>query len=380
MLHAKVNITTHPAAFLMQQWQGFIHGADRVLAFYEEAQNKAIEGLEWNQQMHGIISPLSISEEARQKLSSLFKDKTAYQWLRPDLLPFMNQERLSISQLDLFSESHYLVLLVRTSSHASTILSYLFFRNDCSNFGISDGRRQLDTSHKAIIGKMASQFASIVLRNYFDAQQQSESFRQQTKSILSASQLDSNRYKTDLNNWKNNWLDTYLSDLSKRDGLNYVISEDAREKLMSSKLDYEHCKLTIDNCIDYICKLQGVTPGDEVLLEGAYLVLPQQLNAQTPFVSEPVQRPNKVILLLDRLEDAAIALQQQGLAITSAEVGAQMPKPITAPAISDALRKHRVRILHLLEQYPERWNTIRQYFKPIINLKNKKYGFLNASG
>ncbi|WP_439185671.1 hypothetical protein [Carboxylicivirga taeanensis] len=368
----------HPAAFLMQQWKLFMNGVDRVLIFY--LQRGHIEGLEWNQHMRGIISPLTLSEEAERELSIIIKERTAYQWLRPELLPFINKERLSINQLDLFSESLYLVLQVRNMYEEIPLISYLFFRDDCSNFGISNGQTQLETSHKAIIGNMATQFASVSLNNFYNVQHEASSFRQQTLKILEANQMGSDRDKDELLTWKNDWLDTYLLDLSKRDGVNYVISDAARTKLLTASDNYEISKEAIDNCIDYICKLYPVTPGDDLTIEAAYLMIsPTKEQAVNAPKAEPTSRQSKVILLLDRLEEAAVSLYRQDQAITSAEVGANMVKPISAPAISDALRKNKVRILQLLEQYPQKWTTIRKHFKPIINLRAKKDQFLNAS-
>ncbi len=370
----------HPAIFLLEQWRHFMNGVDRVMCFYEQGVTP-LEGLEWNRQMHGISTPLTIADEVQEKLVSIIKEKTAYQWLRPDLLPFINQSQVSLNQLDLFSESLYLVLLIRTNHHSIKLISYLFFRNDCSNFGISDGRTQLETSHKAIIGKMASQFASLTLNNFFKAKEETSAFKQQTKILLEARQLESNRGKEELDAWKNNWLDTYLIERSQRDGFNYVISSAAKEKLLTAGLNYEQSKGIIDNCIVYICNLNEFVTGDEVLIDASYLVIttPREPMHTTASV-QPVQGTNKTILLLNRLEEAALQLYKQGLPITSADVGASLSKPISAPAISDALRKNRVRILQLFEQYPQRWMTIRQSFKPIINLKTKKSSFLNASG
>jgi hypothetical protein len=332
------------------------------------------------QQLGGISTPLTISDEARKQLTVVSKEKSAYQWLRPDLLPFINQGRMSINQLDLFSESLYLVLLVRTNHEAIKVMSYLFFRNDCSNFGISDGRTKLEPSHKAIIGKMASQFATFTIHHFLKTKEEAAEFKRQTRALLEVRQLESKQAQDDLDAWKINWLETYLLERSKRDGLNYVISDSAREKLVSAQLSYEESKLIVDNCIVYICNLHDFTTGDDVVLDAGYLIItPSKESHHHKMTIAPVQGANKTILLLDRLEDAAYELQRQGLPITSADVGAHLPKAISAPAISDALRKNRVRILHLLDQYPQRWMTIRQYFKPIINLRNPKTTYLTVS-
>ncbi|WP_430817456.1 hypothetical protein [Carboxylicivirga sp. RSCT41] len=385
-MHKPIPITqtaiVHPAIHMMQQWQLFMDGIDRIMTFYPSEDQDMMEGLEWNRQLSESLMPVIIAEDVNSKLLSAAKEKADYQWMRPELLPFMQQQPVHLNQLNLFSESAYLVLLVRIQTAKTSILSYLFYRNDTSNFGISDGQARLDTSHKAIIGKMASRFAQMTIENYLASKTQEESFRRHTRNILEHKQIEVSKGKEALVSWKINWLDTYLNDLSRRDGVNYVISETAQQKLLNKDLSFEECKQSIDNCISYICNLFMISPGDDVMIEEDYMILEQNTAViKSDHAVEILQsRSSKTMRLLDRLEESAYKLQHQGLSITSADVGANMAKPITAPAISDALRKNRVRILQLLEQYPQRWQTIRQSFKPITNLITKNNQRLSTSG
>jgi hypothetical protein len=75
---------------------------------------------------------------------------------------------------------------------------------------------------------------------------------------------------------------------------------------------------------------------------------------------------------LNRLERSASILADNGEDLTSSAVGQTMERPISAPAISDALRKNKRRVLLLLEQNPTQWPLIRQYFKPLINIVDKE--------
>jgi len=70
------------------------------------------------------------------------------------------------------------------------------------------------------------------------------------------------------------------------------------------------------------------------------------------------------------------------LPLTGKNVGSHCDKPISAPAISDALKKHRSEIIALFEQYPDQWPIIRKDFAPIRNIliasgekgKNRRVG------
>ncbi|WP_430811135.1 MULTISPECIES: hypothetical protein [unclassified Carboxylicivirga] len=380
----KIASHNHPAAFLLEQWQLFLNGLDRVILFYRiNNVEPGYEAMEWNRQLQQAMVPMTVGEELAARLDEIIAERKPHQWLRPEHLPFVQQATLSIAQLDLFSESQYLVLLVKSQVSHLAILSYLFFRNDCSNFGISDGRSQLETSHKAIIGKMASQFASISLNTFERNTTAEKTFREQTRELLSARQMVTQNSQNEFTDWKSQWLDSYLNKQSERDGVNYVISKNTQAKILNSPGSYRQIEQALDKAVDYICKLFPATPGDTISLDEAYLILPSdtsQSSDHTTANQQPQTRQSKTMQLLDRLENAANALQQRGQAITSADVGAAMAKPISAPAISDALRKNKIRILQLLEQYPQRWTTIRQSFKPIINLSVKRDDYLSASG
>ncbi|WP_289055210.1 hypothetical protein [Carboxylicivirga marina] len=372
----------HPAIYMMQQWQAFMDGVDRIITFYIAENTQAFEGIEWQRFSNNTSMPFQITQDVSKQLQHISSEKISHQWLRAELLPFINRDNLSINQLNLFSESEYLILLIRIQTAQTPILSYLFFRNDCSNFGLSDSNTQLEPSHKAIIGKMASQFASITINEFFAANQANEQFRKQTISILKSRHIEANSLKEQQTNWKISWLNTYLAEISQRDAVNYVISEAAQNKLLHSDVSFEQAKSSIDMCIHYICNLLAVIPGDEVLIEESYLIIDEP-KVKVPIIdhnNQLINRSSKTMLLLDRLENAAIRVKQQGQSITSADVGSNMDKPITAPAISDALRKNRVRILQLFEQYPQRWSLIRQSFKPIMNISARKNTTLRSSG
>lgn len=96
-------------------------------------------------------------------------------------------------------------------------------------------------------------------------------------------------------------------------------------------------------------------------------------------VTEEVQeglphRLAKTYLLLDRLEHAAAGIKQRKENLTSASVGKEFPSPVSAPAITDALRKHKKRIIQLFDQYPGKWEIIRHEFRPVLNLLNSPKG------
>lgn len=381
MNHSFTNKTSsHSAIYIMQQWQLFMDGLDRIVGFYKV--HDQFNGLEWiNSSYENHTRTLEVDGELSNQINRISQERLLYQWLRPDLLPFTDKKTLGISQLDMFSEKQHLVLLVRLNEDKdNTCLFYLFFRNNQSNFGISDSQTELDTSHKAIIGKMASSFASNTMANHLKTLSKEKSFKERTKTIIEHKSQEVESINDHFNKWKTEWIDNYLSEISQRDGFNYVISDKGRNKLLDKAVDYPSLKKSIDETVVYICELDDFVLGDDIFIEDSFIII-NQSNNKALHVEQPAinTRIGKTMQLLDRLENAALGLYNKGRSITSADVGAHMEKPITAPAISDALRKNSTRIHQLFEQYPSRWQTIRRHFKPIMNLSSKKNGYLRFS-
>jgi len=377
------NVNIHPAVFMMEQWQQFMDGIDRIVGFYHLEHSSSIEGLEWSNKIgQADISPFILSNDVSTEIKTISEEKKEFQWLRPDLLPFTNKSSNSNRQLDLFSENQYLVLLVRLKAEVVEYsdLYYLFFRNDQSNFGITDSQIKLDTSHKAIIGKMATQFGKMTFSNYNKLKEKELAFKKRTKALLETKLVQNKVLKSTFYTWKKNWLVNYLSVLSQRDGVNYVMSDKVMEMIVSSELPYEAIVESIENALVYMCELLDFTIGEEIILDESIIVLADSSDRQEiESIHPPLSRLNKTMQLLDRIENAAERLFDKGMPITSADVGLSMDKPITAPAISDALRKNKIRIFQLFEQYPERWQVIKQHFKPIINLQTKKNEYISLS-
>jgi hypothetical protein len=78
-------------------------------------------------------------------------------------------------------------------------------------------------------------------------------------------------------------------------------------------------------------------------------------------------RFNRTITLLDRYENAASLLINERLNVTGSNLGQHLNPPISAAAISDAIRKHGSKITLLLNKFPQRWTILRRNFKPIQN-------------
>ncbi len=374
---------TQSALHLLKQWKVFMDGIDRIYAFWGTPSNpQSIQGIDWQKNRYKEEELLSIDNGLINNLQrSTAKTKTA-QWLQPSSLPFATEDEKVIGQLDLFSESNYLVLHIQTPLDETGNLAwyYLFFRDDKSNFGIMGYHEVLSTSEKAIIGRLANNYANASLNSYNEMKLANGRLKENTQKLLITKHKEVECLNADLKNWKNLWLDRYLVQISQRDGLHYVISEKSKEILFSNCHNLEQLEKSIIKSFVYICELYEFEQGDDVELNPAYVQIEAIVEIKQDEILNPViTRISKTMLLLDRLEAAAEKVLEEGIKLTSAEVGKNMDKAITAPAISDALKKNKVRILQLFAEHPANWPTIRRQFKPVVNLNEKNKHEVNST-
>jgi hypothetical protein len=97
----------------------------------------------------------------------------------------------------------------------------------------------------------------------------------------------------------------------------------------------------------------------------------QVIEKTEQFTRKIDSRQSRAMQFLDKLEMAAIGLKNKNIAIISSKVGQALDPPISAPAITDSLGKYRALIRQLLEKYPDKWETIRRDFKPLLNQLRK---------
>jgi hypothetical protein len=108
---------------------------------------------------------------------------------------------------------------------------------------------------------------------------------------------------------------------------------------------------------------------DDYHLNFAEIKKPEQ--KQMP--QQPASRLTKTFLWLDDLEEATIKVQKQKKPLTSVNVGKELKKPISAPAITDKLRNHQKTIRGLMIDHPERWTLARTEFKPLMNILTTRF-------
>jgi hypothetical protein len=344
-------------------------GIERVVVLYYDKSGKC-GGEDLMQSGQGYRSHTLLADSMLSYLKELAGKAPGYLWLSPSQLPFETRTAGG-GQLDIFAELSYTVLQLRIKSEDGLDLYYLFFRDDQSNLGISRNQSPLDTAQKALIGSLAYRFVRMLYDNNLEYKAFIVEFTELNQRIFGGKSKDNDPGIPA--KWIESWANNRLKTASDECGISLQLSSDAVEKL-SRVTDFETANRALEQAIRFTLMNAVVLSLNEAVVEAAYIRfdLPEspassvKATELNPALSR--NRVKKTASFLDKLEAAAYKILKSGDELTGSAVGRSMEKPISAPAITDAIRKNRENILQLLEQHPEKWQLIRSYFKPLTNI------------
>lgn len=296
---------------------------------------------------------------------------TAISWVAKDDLPFETHSQKRIQSVFSELENNILALRFPSAADAFSDLFLLYFRSNHQQFGPSARTSEFSTSDKAITAQLM----------YRIIRQQLEEINQngQVLKVLNAHMRDvvseNERLKRELEETRNHYGESLenlctriLNDLTAHEVQNYGFSKAAIARIKSFKGDITLLRGYIDQAVTIASTLAFGQPGQHVLIEASYLKMGPKPKVKSDSAAVVNIKLTRTVQLLDKLETAARLVMNQNLPLTSARVGAQCPQPISAPAITDALKKHRERILQLMHREPEKWAILRAHFRPLKNL------------
>jgi len=384
---SKVTRHQSPLKETVRQLCEFLPGIDRLIYIEGDDGSGKWKACEWVKKGNDYSrNILEISEAVSGKLLDIRKLKSGYNWTDNENIPFyVEQGKNSISQLSLFSEEKYLTLVIRLKSKTNALsdLLYIFFRNDKSNFGISHDPTPVDTSQKSIIGMLTYNFANIIYSETARNNNEFSSLKSEFIDLLKfhTSSHDAGK-KREFEEWKTDWAREVLAEISQRDGVNYVYREDALKMMVENDYPYRVLKHALEDAVRIASMFAG-NDNEDIFIEKYFIkftdvTFETGLETERTFDALP-ERMDKVYQFLERLENAAGKLLEDEIRPTSELVGKAMDEPITAPAIRDALKKNRIRVVKLLNRYPDKWKYIRSHFRPVLNILPNNNDMLNLN-
>ena len=343
---------------------------DRLIVLSKLPSEK-IAGLEMVRE-NNRYKEIELFAEGLKEIFVSEKERTVYNWIRKENIPFEENTIAEKRQLTLFSECEYIVLNVKTSVKVieGEVIDvyYIFFREDQSNFGISRVNGVFDTSLKAIVGSMFSKY----ITHFYDftniERTNFNEFRNNTKELLHQNDIQGDR----LLEMMKQWAEDYLNNYDRPEGINFRVSEQALKIL--SEQNFQTARKMLDKAVSYAFMLHSDNHSEIDILHTylSYNVIEKEVEKPKIQIEAAVRgKKFKVMKLLDSMEMAASKLLEKGEDLTGTTVGQAMDRPVSAPAITDYLRKNAKYVGMLLDENTDKWEIIRTQFRPLINIKEK---------
>ncbi|MBN1200201.1 MAG: hypothetical protein JXA23_12670 [Bacteroidales bacterium] len=367
----------HSGYRTLEQFSSLIPGIDKVICIQVSQGGIKLNGslLEKGNDEYSIktIGVESVMDFVRSIISS----GIPYQWYAKEEIPFKIISKQKV-QLTIFNElkNSVLSLLYKIDDEDKHLLYFIYFNENLSNFLLEKINEPFSSQHKTIAGFLIHHSVRTVLGIYrsqemvsFEVKSRIEELIKERDALRDHEHHLRSKEKVNLLTIAQHYLDT----ICRSRHFHAVLSDSAKSKLLTFKGNLFLLEKTIQDAIDFATTLSPAAPDAVIMLADYHIHFPEIVQQELPqqVVAEGLsERYQKTHLLLDRLEHAANGLKERRVQLTSANVGRECQTPISAPAITDALKKHKKRILDLFERYPDKWMIIRHEFRPVQNLLN----------
>jgi hypothetical protein len=369
------NITQIELVDILLQSKLLIPGFSKAYGFFYHPVNKEIS-VNFITEDEDKIQELKIeNSELRETIQQLRRNKSSIEWVEESQLPFERSSNFQI-QREVFDEYRNYVLLLRISEGAdqNRDLLYLFFKPDASNFGLKSADNKLSTEHKSIIATLIHRSLLLFQEQRRQLIKEREQFRadfgQLTEQFQTLSR-ENNISHQRLQGQIGQYIIELLQKEATKMGFHLQMSLEASSFIQQ----YQGSISSIPNAAKQAVQMAQRTqrPSEGSLLKMEDFLLKIHFSEQIPPINIGLEsiadsRFIKTIQLLNRLENAAKKVQSEGKSLSGTNIGLAMDVPISAPAISDALRKHQKKIQNLCIEYPQEWTLIKKSFKPIQNV------------
>jgi len=317
-------------------------------------------------------------DDSKNKIKKLRTQKDIVSWHHKEELPFKTTEGNKL-KMEIFDELENVVLLLRFLNDNDNKYDLLFFylNKNVGNYEISHSGKSLSVNNKSIIKKQLTDFISTTIRtNRQDLKilqlfiENMQSLKQENSDLKDEIEIMKKRSGQSLGDLCN----YHVKEISSKRSKEYKLSENAIKKIGNYNGDINNLKPTIERAISCIENSSFENNNQVIEINDSDIMffnydLPKKPNNNKLSMTNKF---SKTELLLDKLENASQEVKSKNYSLTSANVGKFFPTPITAPAISDALKKHKKTILALLKKYPDKWIVIRKEFRPLLNIITAK--------
>lgn len=363
----KYSFIEHPIYYLFSTLDKLIPNVQKAYAVFSDSSK--------NINLYSLDEKSKLDLRNKKHLIQKFRaEKRNSSWMRPDMIEFLNEgkQKKKIQQLSLTDENENNILCLKFISPYDDLYDVLFIELTQSTLlqFVKEGK-ELTTSQKTLI--------EVLLYNTIKARINTEYENLKTHEVIIGSfQNQQTKIKGSFEKnekLKRNYEQTFnyfLTTISKEVKVAYNIKLD-----FSPTCSSYISGLTANLDVIRLSILQAVTVAQNLSIgnlkqltlepENIQIITPKEVVPKTGFSN----KHQNVIDMLDKYETAAIELGEKGMKVNGANVAQQCVPSITPAAISFNLKKYAAIINLLIDKYDTKWNTIRNQFKPLMNITEK---------
>ncbi len=347
-------------------------GIDKAVALYYNPVSQLAEC----KSLHRPFNEGEISDYQIQDLTLLKKlrqQKAGTTWVNRQSIEFEIIKPLA-QQLNIFDEHEVMVLICgfKNQWDGQTDLLYLYLSSQNANLGLTP-QLAMPTMEKHTIGILIYNSLNVLLEQHQTNREVLGQLNKQFGFVMSENArllkltetLQQSAAKSNIE-----VATETLHHICERYGANLELSEGALNKIKAYNGRHDNLMEAIRKAAVLSINLGVGQPVQPIQISEYQLELtiPTTTLPTPTTVNNATERDQRTIQLLDKLELAAIKVTSQHQKLTGENVGLAFEQPISAPAITDALKNHQKKVVKLMAEFPDKWNTIRNEFRPVINI------------
>lgn len=359
----------HPFKTILSNSRQLVSGLDKCVAVFYNHNLNIKEALIFN----GELSSLGVNDT--DFIDEIRVSTKKSNWIKPEQIPFSAKSE-KIEQLSFIDEEKSSVLELRFINpfDNKADIIYFYFKNNIGNFKLSNTNEAMGVAIKEVIQNLIYNQIALTLKDYYN----NKAVHQKISSNTGINSLKTEN--TQLNEEKlkqTKEIYTYLlNEISIGETTEFVLSKAAIVKISNLNLSLVETRKILQDTLEILINKYNLENVYEIT---DYDIVVSRITNNSLSIAE--ESLSKTALFLDRYEYAAKLLKSKNQKITGTNIGNACEPNISAAAISDILKKHHSKIVKLLNQHPEKWGVIRNYFKPIVSLSQKNNSlYFNSLG
>ncbi|MDR2010981.1 MAG: hypothetical protein LBQ22_10935 [Bacteroidales bacterium] len=317
-------------------------------------------------------------------LQSIYKlrahRKTDYSWVLNEEFRESNfSEKKAVYQLKINDETQHSTLLMRFRSpyDEDDDVIYISLGDEMKFFGLDGGEIKLITHTKTVFAKTLHKNISEIIKSEAKNLKKHLSFLDQVRASLDISQKkedETDYYKEKYETVLLDIAKRIIHDFSKKHDVDIVLTTKSENKIKQYTGDISVLENIILKASGTTYDINSFSGKNFITLEPEYIIFPDyniiqpELKHENEIILSKENSDYKITGKLKEIEKAVRKLSANNEKIIGKNVGKAMVPPITAPAITEFLSKHRDKIIKIISDNPTLCSEAVDKFKSLNNI------------